>query len=208
MMKGLYLVTPNWDDTDRMIAATRAALDGGAAMVQYRHKEAGTALRMEQAAALLAVCRRYNRPLVINDHVDLCVTLDADGVHVGGTDVSVRTAREQLGRDKIVGASCYGDLDRAHSAQVQGATYAAFGGFYPSQVKKYTFRTDPSILEQARQRIALPLVVIGGMTPENARPLVAKGAHMVAAITSIYAEADPCEAAKQFDQLFALQRVT
>jgi thiamine-phosphate pyrophosphorylase len=206
-MKGVYLVTPNWDDTDKLIAATRAALDGGAAMVQYRHKEAGTRLRMEQAAALLALCRRYGRPLVINDHVDLCLTLDADGVHVGGTDVSVRTAREQLGPKKIVGASCYGDLERARSAQIQGASYAAFGGFYPSLVKKYSFRTDPSILEQAREQIQLPLVVIGGMTPENAKPLVARGADMVAAITSIYAAPDPCEAAKQFDQLFALQGI-
>ena len=203
-MKGLYLVTPNWDDTDRMVEATRAALDGGAAMVQYRHKDASPALRMEQAAALLALCRRYGRPLVINDHIDLCITLDADGVHVGGTDMSVRTARDVLGRNKIVGASCYGDLERARTAQADGASYAAFGGFYPSLVKKYDFRTDPAILDEARRVLRIPLVVIGGMTPDNARPLVARGADMVAAITSVYAQPDPCEAAKQFDQLFAL----
>jgi thiamine-phosphate pyrophosphorylase len=207
-MKGLYLVTPNWDDTARMVDATRAALDGGAAMVQYRHKDAAPALRMEQAAALLALCRRYNRPLVINDHIDLCITLDADGVHVGGTDMSVRVARMALGRGKIVGASCYGDVGRARTAEEEGASYAAFGGFYPSLVKKYDFRTGPDILLEARQAVRLPLVVIGGMTPENARPLVARGADMVAAISSIYNDPDPCEAAKQFDQLFALQAAT
>ena len=180
-MKGLYLVTPNWDDTARMVDATRAALDGGAAMVQYRHKDAAPALRREQAAALLALCRRYGRPLVINDHVDLCVTLDADGVHVGGTDVSVAQARAILGPDKIVGGSCYGSLERARAAQEQGASYAAFGGFYPSLVKQYDFRTDPDILLEARRALQLPLVVIGGMTPDNARPLVQRGADMVAA---------------------------
>lgn len=207
-MKGLYLVTPNWDDTQRMVDATRAALDGGAAMVQYRNKDAAPALRMEQAAALLALCRRYNRPLVINDHVDLCVTLDADGVHVGGTDAPVQAARQALGRHKIVGASCYGDLARAVLAQGEGASYAAFGGFYPSPVKKYDFRTDPDLLLEARRTLRIPMVVIGGMTPDNARPLVARGADMVAAITSIYIDRDPCEAAKIFDQLFALSAVT
>jgi thiamine-phosphate pyrophosphorylase len=207
-MKGLYLVTPNWDDTHRMVEATRAALDGGAAMVQYRHKDASPALRMEQGAALLALCRRYGRPLIINDHIDLCITLDADGIHVGGTDMTVRTARGILGRNKIVGSSCYGDLARARTAQEEGASYAAFGGFYPSLVKQYDFRTDPAILDEARREIRLPLVVIGGMTPDRARPLVARGAAMVAAITSIYGQRDPCEAAKQFDQLFALQAAT
>ena len=117
-MQGLYLVTPNWDDTDRMLASTRAALEAGAAIVQYRHKEASPELRREQAAALLALFRRHGRPLVINDHVALCLTLDADGVHVGGTDMAVATARATLGPGKIVGASCYGDLALATESMV------------------------------------------------------------------------------------------
>jgi len=88
-MRGLYLVTPNWTDTGRMLACTRAALEGGAALVQYRNKDAGAELRREQATELLALCRQYARPLVINDHLALCAELDADGVHVGGTDASV-----------------------------------------------------------------------------------------------------------------------
>ena len=105
-MRGLYLVTPNWDDTERLIAMTDAALGAGAALVQYRHKEASPALRQEQAAALLALCRRHGRPLIINDHIDLCQAIDADGVHLGHTDRGVRAARALLGKDKIVGASC------------------------------------------------------------------------------------------------------
>ena len=202
-MQGLYLVTPNWDDTERMLACTRAALEAGAAIVQYRHKEASPELRREQGAALLALCRRYGRPLVINDHVALCLTLDADGVHVGGTDMAVATARATLGPGKIVGASCYGDLALARSAEQAGATYAAFGGFYPSPVKQYSFRTDPDLLLEAKRALRLPLVVIGGMTPANAAPLVTRGADMVAAITSVYQAADPGGAVRAFDALFA-----
>ena len=201
-MRGLYLVTPNWNDTDRLLAATEAALRGGAALVQYRHKDADAVLRIEQAAALLALCRRHGAPLVINDHIDLCMHLDADGVHVGGTDIAVDHARRLLGANKIVGASCYGELALAHVAQAAGASYAAFGGFYPSPVKKYAFVTEPTLLSQARAELALPIVVIGGMTPGNAAPLVARGADMVAAITSVYGEADPQDAARRFSKLF------
>jgi thiamine-phosphate pyrophosphorylase len=202
-MQGLYLVTPNWDDTEKMVEFTAAALHAGASMVQYRHKEADAALQREQGAALLALCRRYSRPLVINDHVALCLTLGADGVHVGGTDASVREARAALGPDKIVGASCYGDLELARAAQRDGASYAAFGGFYPSTVKRYSFVTEPDLLIEARRELTLPLVVIGGMTPANAAPLVARGANMVAAITSVYQTDDPGAAVRAFDALFA-----
>jgi len=201
-MRGLYLVTPNWDDTERLILATDAALGAGAALVQYRHKEAGPELRKEQATALLALCRRHGRPLVINDHVDLCQAIDADGVHLGHTDEGVREARALLGGDKIVGASCYGELALARAAVDAGASYIAFGGFYPSPVKKYTFVTPPEMLDQARAEFAVPIVVIGGMTPANAAPLAARGIDMVAAITSVYGARDPAGAARAFGALF------
>jgi len=201
-MRGLYLVTPNWDDTEKLILATDAALGAGAALVQYRHKEAGPELRREQATALLALCRRHGRPLVINDHVDLCQAIDADGVHLGHTDGGVREARTLLGKDKIVGASCYGELALARAAVEAGASYVAFGGFYPSPVKKYTFVTPLALLDQARAEFKLPIVVIGGMTPDNAAPLVARGIDLVAAITSVYGSRDPAAAARAFGALF------
>lgn len=205
-MRGLYLITPNWNDTERLLASTEAALRGGAALVQYRHKDADATLRLEQASALLALCRRHGRPLVINDHLELCMHLDADGVHLGGADLGIGHARRLLGPDKIVGASCYGQLTLARAAQLAGASYAAFGGFYPSPVKKYDFVTEPTLLDTARAELALPIVVIGGMTPENAAPLVARGADMVAAITSVYGEADPEGAARRFGSLFETPR--
>lgn len=201
-MRGLYLVTPNWDDTDRLLAATESALRGGAALVQYRHKDADDKLRLAQATALLALCRRYGRRLVVNDHIDLCMRIDADGVHLGATDATLAQARAALGRHKIVGASCYGELALARAAQDAGASYAAFGGFYPSQVKRYDFVTAPEIVDAARAGLRLPLAVIGGMTPANAAPLVARGADMVAAITSVYGDPDPQAAARRMAALF------
>ncbi len=201
-MNGLYLVTPDWDDTDRLLYVTEQALLGGAALVQYRHKTASAAQRLEQAGALLALCRRHARPLIINDHADLCSALDADGIHVGGTDASVAQMRILLGPGKIVGASCYGNLQLALTAQRGGASYIAFGGFYPSRVKQYPVTTAPEIIAQARALIDLPVVVIGGMTLDNARPLVAQGAQMVAAISSVYLAEAPRQAASELAGLF------
>jgi len=201
-MRGLYLVTPDWDDTDRLLEATRRALEGGAALVQYRHKTASDALRAEQAGALLALCRRHARQLVINDHLDLCLRLDADGVHVGGTDASVAQVRAALGPGRIVGASCYGQFALAEAAQAAGASYVAFGGFYPSRVKVYDVSTPADIVARAKAALRVPVVVIGGMTVENARPLVGHGTDMVAAISSVYGAEEPYEAARAFAGLF------
>lgn len=201
-MKGLYIVTPDWDDTKQLLETTEAALRGGAVLVQYRHKNATPELRREQAECLLALCRSYRRPLVINDHVELCMALDADGIHVGGTDASVAQARAAVGAGKIVGASCYGSLQLARDAWRDGASYVAFGGFYPSRVKKYEVTTQPSIIAQSRAEIPLPCVVIGGMTQENAAPLVTQGADMVAVISSVYLAGDPQRAAQGFVHLF------
>jgi thiamine-phosphate pyrophosphorylase len=205
-MQGLYLVTPSWDDTDRLLQLSEQAMQAGhIALLQYRHKEASPQLRAEQAAALQALCRRYQVPFIINDHVELCQQLDADGIHLGGTDAEVAQVRAQLGKEKIIGASCYGDMPRALSAQQAGASYVAFGGFYPSRVKKYAVTTPPSILAQASEVIRVPSVVIGGMTPQNAAPLVARGANMVAAISSVYQAESVAQAVREFNSLFTQQ---
>jgi thiamine-phosphate pyrophosphorylase len=201
-MKGLYIVTPDWDDTQKLVDVTELALLGGAALVQYRHKNAGPALRREQAERLLALCRRYQRPFIVNDHVDLCVALDADGVHVGGTDDSIAQVRAALGPGKLVGASCYGSLQLARDAHQAGASYVAFGGFYPSRVKKYSVTTSAEIITQSKAEVPLPSVVIGGMTQQNSASLVAAGADMVAVISSVYMAADPKAAAGEFARLF------
>jgi len=201
-LRGLYIVTPDWDDTDKLVNATAQAIEGGATLVQYRHKTADAVLRKQQATALLQVCRQHQVPFIINDYVDLCLELDADGIHVGGTDASVAAVRAQVGADKIVGASCYGTLQLGRDAWQAGASYVAFGGFYPSRVKKYEFKTEPAIVAESKREIPLPVVVIGGMTQDNCLPLIAQGCDMVAAISSVYMMQDVKGAAEQFAALF------
>lgn len=201
-MKGLYIVTPDWDETDKMLGATEAALQGGVTLVQYRHKTASAELRKEQATKLLALCRKYERPLVINDFVDLCMEIGADGIHVGGTDAPVAQVRAVIGQDKILGASCYGSLELAQKAHEAGASYIAFGGFYPSRVKRYEVSTPVDIITRAKQQLPVPVVVIGGMTQQNSVPLIKAGADMVAAISSVYMTDDPQAAAQKFVDLF------
>ena len=201
-MRGLYLVTPDWDDTQQLLEITEAGLRGGAAVLQYRHKTANAALRREQAECLQALCRTYKVPFIINDHIDLCLELDANGIHVGGTDETIAAVRAAVGPDKIVGASCYGDIALAREAHRNGASYVAFGGFYPSKVKKYPVTTPPEIVAQSKREIPLPAVVIGGMTRENSAPLVAQGADMVAAISSVYLAGNPQSAARAIADLF------
>ncbi len=201
-MKGLYLVTPDWDDTDRLVNITAQALNAGTALVQYRHKTASETLRKEQASALLALCRRHGVPFIINDHLSLCQQIDADGLHVGGMDSPVAKVRADIGADKIVGASCYGDLQLARDAAAAGASYIAFGGFYPSRVKTYDVTTPRDMVSRAKRELSLPVCVIGGMTPDNSRPLVEEGADLVAAISSVYQSEFPFEAAAAFARLF------
>lgn len=202
-LKGLYLVTPDWDDTEKLLAASDAGLRSGAALLQYRHKTADIALRKIQAAALLALCRRHGKPFIINDYPELCVELGADGVHVGGTDAAVAAVRHMVGPERIVGASCYGSLELAQAAQAAGASYVAFGGFYPSRIKKYEVSTPVDIVTRARNSLTVPNVVIGGMTRENAAVLVDAGADMVAVISSVYFAGDPEGAARELTCLFA-----
>lgn len=201
-LRGLYVVTPDWDDTQKLLETSVRALKGGVALLQYRHKTASDALRREQAMALLALCRRYQVPFIINDFVELCMDIGADGIHVGGTDTAVAEVRKQVGPDKILGASCYGSLELAHAAEQAGASYVAFGGFYPSRVKKYPVTTPPTIVTDWKKQGIVPSVVIGGMTHDNAAPLVANGADMVAAISSVYMAHDPQTAAREFAELF------
>jgi len=202
-MQGLYLVTPNWDDTEQLLAVTEQALKAGVALLQYRHKDASPALRREQGGALRELCHKYSVPFLVNDHVALCRELGADGVHLGGTDAPLAEVRASLGPNKLIGASCYGELARAQAAQAAGASYVAFGGFYPSKVKQYAVTTQPSILRHAREVISVPLCVIGGMTPHNAAPLVAEGAQLVAAITSVYLAEDVTAAVREFQSIIS-----
>lgn len=201
-IRGLYLVTPDCDDTEHLCAQVTLAIQGGAACVQYRHKTANDALRHEQASALLQVCRQNRVPLLINDHVSLVAALDADGVHVGQHDAAVTQARVHLGKEKIIGTSCYNQLALAQQAQADGADYAAFGACYPSSTKPHAPRASAALFIQARQSLSIPLVGIGGITLDNAAPLVAAGADALAVISDIFQATDIRQRCQQYQALF------
>ena len=203
---GLYAITPDLDDTPELLAKVDAALAGGARLLQYRNKTASSALRLVQGRALLALCWNYQVPLIINDHLDLALALDAHGLHVGAEDSSAADARKQLGPAKILGVSCYGRIENALAATEAGATYVAFGGFFPSTVKPGTTRTPIGLLREAKRQLTLPLVAIGGVTPENAPQLIDAGADSVAVISALFTSGDVKRSAQDFSGLFPRRR--
>jgi thiamine-phosphate pyrophosphorylase len=200
-IEGLYAVTPDLADTALLIAKVEVVLAAGARLLQYRNKSIDADARHEQAAALLERCRMYGATLIINDDVALAYALDADGVHVGADDAAVSVARARLGNGKIVGASCYDDLQRARTAASQGADYVAFGSFFPSSIKPGAVRAPLSLLSAART-LGLPVVAIGGITPDNAAELITGGADAVAVISALFTASDPIAATRKFYRLF------
>jgi len=204
-ISGLYAVTPDFADTAVLLAKTQAALAGGARLLQYRNKTADENLRREQAAALRELCRRYDSMLIINDHVELAREIDADGVHIGADDAGVAAARSRLGHGKIIGATCYNDLQHALAAAAQGADYVAFGSFFASTVKPGAVRAPLALLQQARREIAVPVVAIGGITLDNVAALIAAGANAVAVISALFAAPDVEAAARKFCQLLQVK---
>jgi len=201
-IRGLYAVTPDMVDTTKLCSMVQAAIAGGANLVQYRNKSADSALRISQARALLEICRDSDIPLIINDHVKLCLALDADGVHVGATDGDLEAIRQRIGPDKILGASCYNQLELALQAEAQGANYVAFGACFSSETKPDAVRAELSLFSQAQSSIKVPVVGIGGITLDNAPSLITAGADSVAVINALWKHPDIALAAKQFSNLF------
>lgn len=200
---GLYAITPDLGDSAALLRMVEAALEGGARALQYRNKVADSTLRLEQARGLARLCRNYHVPLIINDHLDLALEVDADGLHIGAEDGSIAEARRQLGPNKILGVSCYRKIEDALEAARIGASYVAFGGFFPSPVKGGAGGAPMSILGEAKRRTGLPVVAIGGITIENAPQLVAAGADSVAVITALFGAPDVKAAARQFSAIFS-----
>ncbi|HKY03178.1 MAG TPA: thiamine phosphate synthase [Burkholderiales bacterium] len=200
--RGLYAITPDENDTAHLFEQVSAAIQGGIAILQYRHKGASAALKREQAAALLPLCRAANVPFIINDDLWLAMELSADGLHLGGEDGCIATARKTLGGDKFLGSSCYGSIERALAAKTAGADHIAFGAMFPSQTKPNAKQAPLSLFAQAHEQVGLPTVGIGGVTLENAPQLVAAGAHAIAVISALFDAPDVAERARAFTKIF------
>lgn len=199
---GLYAVTPDVAGVPELVALAEAALTGGARLLQYRNKSATSDSRLAQARALRALCRKFRVPLIVNDHLDLALAVGADGVHLGAEDGSLATARKRMGPTRILGASCYDRIALALEAQRIGANYVAFGSFFSSAVKPGAVRAPLSLLRDAKRRLSLPIVAIGGISLDNARQLIAAGADSVAVISALFGAGDVTAVACRFSELF------
>ena len=206
-LSGLYALTPDLADTAELLRRARAALLGGARLLQYRNKGADGAQRREQAGALLGLCREFGAPLIVNDDLGLALEIGADGAHLGREDGDLAAARAALGPGRLLGVSCYDAMERAREAKRNGADYVAFGSFFASPTKPAAVRAPLSLPAQARAELGLPVCAIGGITLQNAPQLLAAGVDLLAVITDLFEAPDIRARAAAFTSLFQ-ERVT
>ena len=200
-LRGLYAITPEAADGASLLARSRSALEGGARLLQYRAKSLGPAAALDQARALAAECRRAGAIFIVNDSVDLAIAAGADGVHLGRDDSAIAAARARL-PGGIIGASCYADPESARAAAAAGADYVAIGSVHASRTKPAAVRAPLEAIAAARRASGLPVAAIGGITPENAAPLVDAGADMLAVISALFDAADVRAAARALTRAF------
>ena len=197
---GLYLITPDDPDPARLLARTRPLLPF-ASCLQLRNKAMDAASLRDAGERLRAACMDAGIPFIVNDDATLAADLGADGVHLGEDDGDLAAARAALGPQAIIGASCYDELDLARRAVAAGASYVAFGAFFPTRSKVTTRRATPALLGEAAA-LGVPRVAIGGITPANAGALVAAGADLVAVIGGVFDAPDPRAAVRAYAACF------
>ena len=204
-LRGLYLITPDEQDTGRLLARVEPLLDAGVTLLQLRNKRGPASLLRRQALALLPACRTRRIPLLINDDWRMAADVGADGVHLGQRDGSIERARAALGPSAIIGATCHASLELAARAAAEGADYLAFGAMFGSSTKPDAPGAPMSVLREAA-RFGLPVVAIGGITTDNARRAIAAGADLLGVIGAVFDAADPVARVRDFHSLFAEPR--
>ncbi len=201
--RGLYVITDSvLCGRAGVLASVSAALEGGAVIVQYRDKTGDQQRREREAGLLAQLCRERGVMFVVNDDADLALRCGADGVHLGRDDTGVGRARDILGPGRVIGVSCYDSIELAREATAAGCDYVAFGSAYPSPTKPGAVRAEVSLYRHAISEIALPVIAIGGITPENALPLIEAGCHALAVISGVFGQDDPGTAAARYARLF------
>ncbi|WP_349257244.1 thiamine phosphate synthase [Vitreimonas sp.] len=200
----LYLITPPALELAAFTPALREALGGGdVACVQLRLKDVSDAEVLRIGAALMPIVQEAGAAFIVNDRPDLAAKLRADGVHIGQDDASYAAARAAVGKDGIVGVTCHDSRDLAYEAAEAGADYVAFGAFYPTATKTPKTSADPELLEIWQETMETPCVAIGGITVENAAPLVRAGADFLAVSAGVWTHPQgPGAAVSAFNELF------
>ena len=200
LKRGLCLITPDDPDPSQLFARTRPLL-AFASCLQLRNKAMDADALRVAGIALRSACKDAGVTLLINDDAALAAELGADGVHLGEHDGDIASARRLLRDDAIIGASCYDDIERARRLAAEGASYLAFGAFFPSPTKPNARRASLQLLRDSAH-LGLPRVAIGGITPDNAPSLVDAGADLVAVISGVFDAPDPVAAARAYLSLF------
>jgi len=202
-LRGIYAITDSaLTPGDELLAAAEQALAGGISLLQYRDKSSDQQHRLAQAKALQALCSEYNVPLLVNDDVQLCQEAGAAGVHLGQSDTGIQAAREALGNQAIIGITCHANLELAEQAQQAGASYVAFGRFFPSLTKPQAPAASLDVLTRAKERLSLPIAAIGGINIDNAAEVLAAGADLLAVINYLFSSQDIARRATELNSLF------
>jgi thiamine-phosphate pyrophosphorylase len=199
-VEGLYAITPDIENTNDLVEKVDQVLSSGVQFIQYRNKTNAHEQRVHQACAIKKRCQRYGAKLIINDHLDIALAVNADGLHLGSNDITIREARAYLGKHKIIGASCYNQLDLALVAEKEGANYVAFGAF--SRTKMNTVKANPDLLIQAKKVLKIPIVAIGGISVTNAALLISNGCDAIAVSNSLFNAVNIPFAVNGFTHLF------
>ena len=199
---GIYLISDYKNlAIDDLLDKTEKILDVGISLFQFRDKNSKYEIKKSTALKLQTLCKKYNTLFIINDDVVLAKEISADGVHLGGDDMGISMARKILG-DKIIGVSCYNNLEDAITAEIMGADYITLGSFFNSPTKPEARKIAIDLLPIAKSKLNIPVVAIGGITPENGKQLVDNKVDFLAIISGIYASTDIINSVKAYKNLF------
>ena len=196
----LYAVTDrSWLGGHTLYQDVEAAIKGGATFVQLREKKLDEEHFLEEAKEIKELCRRYHVPFVINDNVDIALAMDADGVHVGQSDMEAGSVREKLGSDKIIGVSAQ-TVEQAVLAQQRGADYLGVGAVFPTGSKDDAVEVSHDTLHAICEAVDIPVIAIGGISAENVKELAGSGICGIAVISAIFAQPDIEAATKELKE--------
>ena len=193
----LYAVTDrHWLNGRTLYSQVEEALKGGATFIQLREKELDEEHFLEEAKEIKELCRRYQVPFVINDNVEIALAVDADGVHVGQSDMEAGDVRAKLGPDKIIGVSAQ-SVEQAVMAEQNGADYLGVGAVFPTGSKADALEVSHDTLKAICKAVKIPVIAIGGISKENILELSGSGICGIAVISAIFAKDDIEEAARE-----------
>jgi thiamine-phosphate pyrophosphorylase len=202
-MRGLYVITLSTiTDPELMYRQVHEAIQGGAVLVQFRHKGADAARHKRLAESVLTACQQNRTPAIMNDSIQQAQALGFDGVHLGQTDGSIEAARQQLGPDAIIGRTCHDSYELMQEAVFAGASYCAFGRLFQSETKPDASGLSLDALAHLVSACKVPVVAIGGITLDNAPEVLAQGVDMLAVSGAVFQKDDVGQAASHFRSLF------